>query len=79
MIVKAPEYDSNDDSSSANIRDTEDKLPERKRRQTIKKGVKLMQELLEICSKDNYLHLKVVATNKFLYVFYDFVSIKAIY
>ena len=37
MIVKAPEYDSNDGSSSANIRDTEDKLPERKDGKRLKK------------------------------------------
>ena len=67
MLVEAPEYDSNDGSSSANITDTEDELPEKKKRwQTIKKGVKLMQELHEVCSKDNYLYRKVVATNKFL-------------
>ena len=65
MIVEAPEYDSNDGSSSANITDTGDELPERKRRQTTKKGVKLMQELHEVCWTDNYLHLKAVATDKF--------------
>ena len=65
MLVEAPEYDSNDGSSSANITDTEDELPKRKRRQTTRKGVKLMQEFYEVCSKDNHWHLKVVATNKF--------------
>ena len=32
MLVEAPEYDSNDGSSSANITDTEDELPEKKKK-----------------------------------------------
>ena len=64
MIVEAPEYDNNDGSSSANTTNTEDELPKRKRWQATKKGVKHLQELDEICSKDNCLPLKVVATNK---------------
>ena len=44
MLVEAPEYNSNDGSSSANITDTEGELP-KKRWQTTKKDMKLMQEL----------------------------------